>query len=317
MYWFFNNPIADMYGPTFLILYLFVVIVTLVVARRLAAGTARVEDAFPLPLPSGPDPYEIACLRGGEREVARLALFRLVREGYLIVEGRGSGSMISRAAVPPGMAALSEIERSVFDLFATPRNAGEAARRLPSAILSRCMPYEEGLRERRLLASADVKERVRTIKRRAMMVILGLGGYKLLVAFLKGKTNVVFLLIVMAVGIIILIRVCKSPRLTSLGRDYLDRMRTTFSAFKDRGGDYSTFDPQTLLLLVGVFGVGMLAGTAFDAIAATLGGLYPSSTMGTTFDDDTDSGGGGGGCGGGSDGGSDGGGCGGCGGGGD
>ena len=42
-----------------------------------------------MPIPTKPDPYEIAFLRGGENEVTRLLAFDLINRGYLRVAEKG------------------------------------------------------------------------------------------------------------------------------------------------------------------------------------------------------------------------------------
>lgn len=73
-----HNALADMYGPSFLLLYAIVIVLTLAYCgwsvSRLDATT---EERLPL-VPARPDPLEIAYLRGGENEVTRVAVFDLI-----------------------------------------------------------------------------------------------------------------------------------------------------------------------------------------------------------------------------------------------
>jgi len=57
---------------------------------RVRAAIPSGNSLPPLPLPHAPDPFEIACLRGGENEAARLAIFELTQRGYLeVVDQKG------------------------------------------------------------------------------------------------------------------------------------------------------------------------------------------------------------------------------------
>ena len=72
-----HNPIAEMYGPHFLILYGCVIGVTLLGCWWGVRSRDRTGDLLALPLPKEPDPYEIAYLRGTENEVTRLGVKEL------------------------------------------------------------------------------------------------------------------------------------------------------------------------------------------------------------------------------------------------
>ncbi len=80
-----HNPIAHMYGPHFLVLYASVIAITLgwcaIILRDVTVN-------LPAPLvPTQPDPYEIAYLRGGATQVLHLISFDLIQRGYLKVDG--------------------------------------------------------------------------------------------------------------------------------------------------------------------------------------------------------------------------------------
>ena len=106
--------------------------------------------------------------------------------------------------------------------------------RLPAQVQEHCEPIEEALREERLLMPVEARQAVRRVGLVGGLVIVALGGYKLLVALAKGRTNVGFLLVFAAVGLVALILTCRLPRLTQRGRDYLDRLRDAFEGLKPR-----------------------------------------------------------------------------------
>src|SRR5438067_4383703 len=81
MRWSLLDAIATMPGPQFLVLYACVIALTLFVCRlllRRADSTAALPPAL---VPSEPDPYEIAYLRGGEKELTRLLICELIERG--------------------------------------------------------------------------------------------------------------------------------------------------------------------------------------------------------------------------------------------
>jgi len=330
MDWLRHNPIADMYGPYFLLFYAVVIGITLV-SCWYALWAADSSGALPPPqIPVQPDPYEIAFLRGGANEVTRLAIFALVQRGYLEIKQEpkkfwqnAKPQQIVQAPGAGPLAGLSPGERVAFDWFSRPRRADEVfgPGGVAAAVQTRCEPYERQLRSDKLLMPPEMRSFVRQIRLAGTVVIIGLGGYKLWDAWLEGRSNVWFLIIMAAVSLPLLSHVCKVPRLSRRGRAYLLRLRLAFARLKHQapaltmssattnpstaphGPAAGSFDP--VLLMVGVFGVAALSGTAYA--------YYPQMfNRGTT---DAGGGGcGGGGCG--SSGGSSGCGGGGCGGGG-
>src|SRR6266481_3035614 len=91
------NPF-DLSGPPFLAFYVVVAIFVAVAAKLfIDAG----EGGVPPSLPLG-DPYQIAWLRGGTPEAARIAVLALIDRGLLAVNGdnlvnSGSGQSFVRA----------------------------------------------------------------------------------------------------------------------------------------------------------------------------------------------------------------------------
>src|SRR5262245_38132446 len=83
MDWLLDNPVANMYGPKFLLLYVGLAVFTILACRLAIRGSDPTKNLPPLPVPSNPDPYEIAYLRGGENEVTRLIIFNLIQRKYL------------------------------------------------------------------------------------------------------------------------------------------------------------------------------------------------------------------------------------------
>src|SRR3954471_20036611 len=125
MDWLLNNPIAEMPGPWFLALYAAVIVGGLVEGRARSRRADRSEALGPEPIPGKPDPLEIAYLRGGENEAARLVVFDLLSRGHLRIQqtkkswGRGTETTIEREPVEPGADKVSATEADALDYFAT------------------------------------------------------------------------------------------------------------------------------------------------------------------------------------------------------
>lgn len=274
-----NNPLADMYGPLFLLVYA-VTIALVAVACRVA--TRRLDwtaKMAPPPVPSDPDPHEIAYLRGGENEATRSVVFALVQKGLLRVSQTGKDYQVGRTAEPPDRRSLSPIERRALDWFTHSRRPAEMFRgaELAAQLKPFCAAYEQRLKGERLLLTDDVRQAARLVALTGAVLILGLGAYKFIVAVAEGRFNVAFLVVFAVVGVVVLFKVCRAPRVSERGRAYLERLRLAFERLKYQAhtppalvrtpdneavAPAHAFDP-TLPLLVGVFGVAALAGTPF------------------------------------------------------
>lgn len=97
-----DNPLANMYGPYFLVLYIFITFITV---TSFAFIRLRIDKTNLLPVPPVPsvlDPYEIAYLRGGLNEMARTAIFSLTQKGLLEIKlpGRKVSFHVSAAKGP-------------------------------------------------------------------------------------------------------------------------------------------------------------------------------------------------------------------------
>ncbi|MCE5243152.1 MAG: TIGR04222 domain-containing membrane protein [Syntrophobacteraceae bacterium] len=313
-----DDPLADMYGPDFLILYAAAIIIALIVARRMVRNAAPADLAMPLTLPLRPDPVEVAYLRGGEAEVIRFTVFKLIQNRLVMLNDAKSGTIV-RIEDNARASALGGFERAVYDSLYTPRKMKDVVKALFADFQARCLSYRTSLEDRGLLATAFARAKALRVRLYILALIFGLGGYKLAVALSRGHTNVLFLVIMAIIGTILAFKVCRVPRLSRRGREYLDRFKaqvrpTAEAASKDQ---MSGFDDGALAFQVALLGFAVLAGTSYAAYADTLS--PPASSFG-----DVTGGCGGGGCGGGSDsggsssdggGGCGGGGCGGCGGG--
>ena len=327
MNWLLDNPISEMQGPSFLLLYAGLIAILAVEAAWRKSRADRSEALGPASIPSKPDPVEIAFLRGGENEVTRLLVFDLIRRGYLrIVETpkklpKVVDARIEWGSSPPDVAALSPVETEVFAFFKSPRKPADLFKTdgLSKQLKAGLEPLADVLREEQLIATREQEASAGRVSRAGSLMILALGGFKFVVAIAKGRNNVGWLIAFAVVGMIVLGITCMVPRVTRRGKDYLDRLRDAFEGFKPRlaqAHEHSPFDPA-FMMVPAVFGVSALAGTPFayapdlfKSSAAQAGGCGGGCGSGGG---DAGGGGGDGGGGGGCGGGGCGGGCGGCG----
>lgn len=274
-----DNPLGTMYGPYFLVFYGFVIFFTLVI---LGITKTRVDQTDKLalpPIPSTIDPYEIAYLRGGINEMARSVAFSLMQKGFLEIEDQGSGKYLNRVKDKTDSARLNSIEQISLDWIKTRQEIEKIFQ--PNGLVDQLKQYGEvyeiRLEQQQMLIGDKIKARMSRLKWIAISLIGGLGIYKIFVAVLMGHFNFVGIILFGAAGLTIAHFVSKLPRMTKLGKRYLERLQLAFNSLKyeaqkgylpsnePRVVQQATFagvDP--LLLSVGVFGGVILAGTVFD-----------------------------------------------------
>lgn len=302
MDWLTNNPIANMRGPEFLFVYMFVALITIVVCYILVRQKDKTGEMPELQMPQSPDIYEIAYLRGQENEVIRLALFNLTNQGYLKI----TTDTIEKGLVYPNQDLLSSIEKQVFAYCYSGAQAKDLfSGTLPSSIKPYCDSYEKHLAAKHLLTSDETKQAAWGIGTAGALVLICLSGYKIVNALNHGRHNVGFLIILSVISLVALVFAAKPSRLSKRGKAYLENLKQIFANFStkdDLRTDSPNYDPSSASMAMAVFGVGILAGTSFDAFSlmfkrsASTGGC--GSSCGSCSSGGGSSCGGGGGCGG-------------------
>src|SRR5262249_47172438 len=84
MDWLIHNAIADIHGPSFLLVYGAIALVIITVALGFVVS-GETDRRGPPPVPSIFNPYEVAYLRGGKNEVIRTVLYVLYQLGLVEV----------------------------------------------------------------------------------------------------------------------------------------------------------------------------------------------------------------------------------------
>lgn len=273
----FDNPLASMYGPYFLVFYIIFIFMTLVIFSILKNQLDKTRHYAMPPIPSQPDPFEIAFLRGGENELARSVVFSLTQKNLLKIINDGKTSRIYRTEAKLDKQNLSPIERTAHGWFGAARDAKEIFG--PIGLAKSLRPYyetyEARLEQQHLIPDEEIKQKRNRIRKRAAFVVAGLGLYKISAALINGYTNIWGIIILGTIGLVVIMVSGKLPRQTRLGKAYLERLQIAFdrlrntnqliSSNKTSGSPeeaFASFDP--LLLSVGVFGGAVLAGTIYD-----------------------------------------------------
>ncbi len=120
MNWLFDNPLANLPGTYFLLLYAVVIGTALVVFNSLKSQFDQTAKMPLPPIPSEPDPFEIAYLRGGANELARSLVFALTQKSLLQIRNKEKEVWIEQAAKIDSRS-LKPIERVAYDWVSTPR----------------------------------------------------------------------------------------------------------------------------------------------------------------------------------------------------
>jgi uncharacterized protein (TIGR04222 family) len=283
MDWLVHNPIADLSGPEFLVLYGVVIAATLLWCWWQVRASDPTTGQAPPPVPaSPPDPYALAYLRGGENEVTRVAVFSLLQRGYLqavpVAGGlfrRRRAQQLEHAPKQPDHKALTPIERRVFEWFSWPRNPVEIFRgTVPTDVKQQCAGYEQHARQERLLMPDQAVSGALRMGLLGAAVILGLGAYKLAIAVSRGYPNVWFLIIMAVVSLFLLRWATQVPRLSRRGEAYLRQLRQAYEPTRAQMG-LATGDDM-LPLMIGLFGLSVLSGSPFHEYD----GIFPDARRG-------------------------------------
>jgi len=275
-----DNPLANMYGPYFLIFFGFIVFFAIIVLWLVKSQFDRTDRLAVPSIPSNLDPFEIAYLRGGINEVARSVIFSLTQKGFVEIDNSAAKPVIKKSQNPPPSRNLSTIEQLAFSWLGATREPSEVfgSYGLVSQLGSYEKSYRARLEEQQMLTGESDQRTFNSVKWAVFLLILSLGGYKLLAAIAHGHYNIILLVIALIVGLVIVRSASKLPRQTKLGKAYLDRLQTAFDNLKYTSqaayipSGEPKLAPQTtfagvdpLLLSVGVFGSGILVGTVFDS----------------------------------------------------
>lgn len=271
----FDNPLANMYGPLFLVLYSIFIVSTIVIYRVLKNRLDRTAHFSLPPIPQNPDPFEIAYLRGGANELARAVIFSLNQKNLVKFVNEEKTSRICPTNVEFERRNLKPIESTALEWFGTNREAKEIFQ--TNGLAETLKPYYETYQARlemqHFLTDDETKKRNNRLALKAVLVFSGLGFYKLIAALYNGYPSITGIILVTVIGLIVLGIAANMPRLTKLGETYLKRLQIAFERIKpsnhhpisdqaQSSGAMAAVDP--FLLSVGVFGGAALAGTIYS-----------------------------------------------------
>jgi uncharacterized protein (TIGR04222 family) len=246
------NPF-ELLGPQFLLFYVIyavLVITGTVIWRKRAELTQS-------PRIDLSDPYLIAYLRGGEKEVLHVATIALIAKGLLVK----TGEQIHRAQNVSAESVQRPIEKALLNKYA---RAGEASWMFEDEDLSKaCDSYGKTLRQARLLPDEWVNQRRLMRLAVACFLLGGVGFTKVLIALTAGRTNVGFLIALTIIAIVVVAKL-SFPRLTESGKAMIQDAQSLYRAMRNRAESLTAGNAGVEpLMLAAVFGTGALVGSAF------------------------------------------------------
>ena len=261
---FFDNFIANMYGPHFLVFYL-IWIIAISVLTWIAVKKLSQVYFQPVLLSGNVNPYEVATLRGID-SLLSVIVFRLLHLGFLMPVSDQPQELVKNFnKSEQHKQALSELERKLLKHFRTPSAMITAREHVQPAFFHNLRLLQNDS----LMVSAGNMYLIRFFAWFGFVAILGMGFYKLVAALTTGHGNVIFLCIMMLVSGIIYYKMVLSRKggflhqqralLTNKGISLINHLMRTLGVLrKDKQALEKVVqhkDENTLLLMFALFGL--------------------------------------------------------------
>ena len=286
-------------GPTFIVIYLVIAVVTWVATTRVRRTLADPQPKKPVGDLSG-HPHDVAFLNGGRDLAITSALSAMYLRGTIAPQ-RGSVQAIGRIDHR-----TDELERAIHFTAST----SVARSRLPfhGPVATALKTVEQRLTSAGLLISPEQRSHIRRTGF-WMLGVAGIGLVRMLAGIAEGKPIGVLAFAFIGVLVVALVQLGRSPRRTRPGDRTLKQLADQHHALAPvMRPDWAVYGAEAAALGVGIYGVSALwaSDPAFaDELAlqkATATGGSDGSSCGSSGGDSGGSGGdcgGGGGCGGG------------------
>jgi uncharacterized protein (TIGR04222 family) len=285
MDWLTHNPIADILGPPFFLIYGAIALAIIAAARSILRSRDKTGWRAPPPVPSTFDPYELAYLRGGKNEVIRTALYALHQLGLIEVIPAKRLTVLRPVASADVHRAreLTALEERVLRSIGPRVEASHLfqSKRLGREVERLCETFRNKLESEELLRSDNVRRSALLIPFVASAVLVALSMYGILLAVNNGLPFGV--LIMFTTISLILVWAVVAPvarvRVSDRGRAYLNRLRLAYAETRPAAPRIAQSPQPDLasLGLVGIFGLGILSGTPDAAFA----GIFDKKASGS------------------------------------
>ena len=211
-----RNPLTEFTGPEFLVFFAILIVIVAAICWRRKRTQDSSTELPPLDVPDQIDPYDIAYLRGGENELTRVLIVRLIERKYLRIVApeskwlKKSDSRIQQDPEHPDVADLLPIERAGFEWFESARTAEDvfgksrSSTPLPSSLTSHAVKYEQKLRAARLLTSDALKSQAQKNIAFGIALVLLVGFARLLIGIARNRP-VGFLVLMSIAGVVVIV----------------------------------------------------------------------------------------------------------------
>jgi uncharacterized protein (TIGR04222 family) len=266
------NPF-DLRGPEFLLFYfIFSTVVFLILFYFRQRDERR--DAGKPPLD---DPYLVACLRGGESEALRVATLSLIDRGLLNLKSSGTSVLFPGAAEnrlelkdPLAVNTVKRpIEKSILEAFKTAQPVSSTLEALAGC--TACFDYAVSLEKLGLLPGPDIRSARHRRYLIAVGILLGVAVLKIFIALARGRTNIVFLIILAGLAAYVASRT-SNPFRTARGEKFLQDVKSLFSSLRLRAASLRPGGATTdLVWLASAYGLTEVSPILFPQVAA----LFP------------------------------------------
>jgi uncharacterized protein (TIGR04222 family) len=274
MDWLLSNPIANLSGPQFLLVYALFAVAVVIVSRMQISAADTSAAGGPPSVTVDRDPGEVAYLRGGGNELLRFTIFDLTRLGFLRVAdapkaGKAPTQIVATGQVE-GSPALTLLQRKVVEFYAVPHTTVEL---FASDVPKVASTYGEAAFRPRLEAEGfyvapAVRSTATLVRLYGALALALFATYRFFTAAVKHHNNVIFLAIETGVALVVLLLATRRSGLSNRGRSYLERLA---SALKPMPVAPVTAGIGILPILVAATGIDALAGTEY----APMTGLFP------------------------------------------
>jgi uncharacterized protein (TIGR04222 family) len=256
---FFENPLARMDGPFFLAFYALLTFLVIYFLRYKSGRLINMEEAAgDLQIPLQPDPFEIAYLKGGEKQVLLLAIYSLINRGYLnvLTNDKKTDVRIGQKEKAPSLNALNDQEKLVFS--STTKKEMPITNFLNETFSEKftacCEPHQKKLQTDDLLVSEEAEKKFKTLKIYCLWFMLLLSLYKYMAAVQHGHKNIFFLFLFTIIACILINNVQKVKFARRI--NYLDELKTAFQFTTDSNFDLQPFYIKQLQ--IAIFGADVL-----------------------------------------------------------
>ncbi len=250
----FENPLARMYGPIFLFVYVLLFVGAFLYIRFVLPVRLSVsKEEQNAKIPENPNPYEIIGISQTENDLMALVIFNMVRRGFFSFELR-DGTYYIKSKNEGNIHLLNELEKDVYNQLDKdgPLHGFVRSLNRSTAFKMHIETIRKKLELEGLIWGSKERRDFELYRMLILVGILALGLYKIMAAVHHGHSNVIGIVFFSIVGCIAMMRLKVQNMPTAKGKTFLENMKITFkpvygnSLLKQPG-----YIEQTLLAVYG------------------------------------------------------------------